>query len=297
MMKSRSLGRPALVLAGLVCLFAVFATPAFGAGKPTVQSGGGFVVSGHLGPNQAELGAFVNPNGAATTVQILYRLPLEEEFQATAPKEIGSGTEYVQYTGQAFPLVRGQTYEIQIKATNSYGITQKVGKSLKINWIIYGESEGSPNPTSAYAASGGPLKTEWLTTAGVKSKIECSGVSGSGEFGPKAKSEGLNLNTSGCKYYVGNVFQCNILPITLNLDSGFGQSGSFYTSLCNEGGEWPITFGTFAVNDNTVGYAVTHSMTMTAQGSFTTRAATTTITSNWQLSAENVGKKFGLLPF
>jgi len=298
-MKFRSLGRLGLGVAALSCLFAAFSASAFGAGKPIFNPfGNGITSGGSVTPNQVELASTVNPNGAATTLTIQYREVGTSVWLTAVSKEIGSGTSEVKITGQAFPLAQNHHYEAQATATNSYGTvttTENYGHTEKfgVRWNV---SKGIF--TSAYINSGS-LKIDWFS-AGNGYKIECA-ESGSGEFGPEAvEGQHENITASSCTYYINNIFTCNSKNTDLKLNNVFQAEYKNMQYCSGEEVQHTLSFPeAFHVStENPYEPLVTRPVTMTTKALMNNNIhtpATVTVTSNWQLTGANVGKKFSVI--
>jgi hypothetical protein len=295
-MKFRSLGRLALAITALACLFAAFSATAFGAGKPSSVQAWGEYGQGS-GPNQQEIGAQAIPNGYPTTLSLEYREAGTSTWLVAKSAEIGSGVEPVQITAHLFPIEQRKAYEIRATATNSIGSVTSAAVEAGVKWDV-GKSISERKYTSAYSTSG-TLKIEWEQPKNYHKKIECS-ESGAGEFGPEASNESLRITPSNCSYYIGNEFQCNPssknweLKLNKVLQLGYGLN----TALCEPGGpEYSMYLSEpfVATLGSPGGWAVAHPMTLTAKGLFGASSATFTISSNWELAGPSVGKMFRLV--
>jgi hypothetical protein len=298
-MKPRSFSRLGIVGMALVCLFAVFAGSAFGAGKPEIQQYSVGYTGANYGPNHAELSALVNPNGAATSVTIEYEKRYAvEEWAVAGSMEIGSGSAYVKVTGQALPLLQRQLYRMRARATNSYGTIIRAGTLLELNWNVDNGIGKEPITTSSYTAPG-TFTTEW-NGSGYSRKLACNQES-TGEFGPEAASESLKVTLSGCAYYIGGKLECHPKgSYIVNLGNTFLAKNDISMEFCpgEEGVLSPVRFpNPFSVNGGSdIGeYKTAHVMTMTTQGSVLGSSATMSMSTNWQLTGINVGKKFKLV--
>jgi hypothetical protein len=286
-------------------LFAVFSASALGAGKPVFPSSGHGIelTYAHVGPNHAEIAASVSPNGAATTLSVQYREVGATEWITAGTKEVGSGTETVQFLVTIMPIVQGHKYEAQAVATNSYGTVttaEKYGGTYRFNfkWII--AKSGGIN-TSSYIAPG-TFQIEWQRS-GYNLKLECN-QSGAGEFGPEAVSESLEVTLSGCTYHFGNLYECHPKgSYIIWLDNTFYTNKGFNMEFCPgeefvlSSVEFPNRFfvtGSATNNNDIESYEAVHPITMTTQGLVTGKSATVTSSSNWQLTGAFLGKNFAL---
>jgi len=284
-MKSGGLGRLGFALAAVACLFAFFSASALAAGKPTARISFRWY-HGYSGPNHVDLVGHSNPFGAATTLSLEDRKEGTSEWYTVDSQEIGSGTEEVETSEQAF-LVPRTAYELRATATNSYGTSSELIRDFGIRWSLRKQVE-----TSSYVSSG-TFKLEYEPILGAHRRLEC-GESGFGEFGPGAKAEAFHFTASECSLYTNNEFVCHPKSFTIYTNSVY-QAEPIKMELCpGEGVLYPIAFNApFLVTSlGAEEWAVKRPTTMTAPAQVGLYPATVSVSSNWQLAGENVGKEF-----
>lgn len=297
-MSKVNLGRLGLTLVSLLGLMALWSASASAAlpKSLTLESGAGLAY--------LQITGSANPNGLATTAKLEYREKGTAEWKVALTKELGSGTSSVEIG----PItVNGVTpsveYEFRLSATNKsgtvYDTTPTYGSFLGA-WIgIAGQlhNEGSE------FSSAGTLKIEY-TESGKPVKFECT-ESGYGSIGHlKGAGDSYHVTPSGCIVYISGKAVCEQKLLGFTFNSTFtDELGTHYFIPCfrdPEGPEWNFNL-TAPLHVTGITWwspksPVTQAVTATAPGMVLGHSATFTINSNWSLSGENVGKKWGLLP-
>jgi len=113
---------------------------------PMPYLGNGGAVA-YVDPNEAIVGATINPNGYATTYQFEYGTTIEYGSKApTSPKSIGSGTSGVEVSEEIEGLKPETTYHFRLVATNEKGTVEGEDKTFTTpSWKLL----STPNPKEA----------------------------------------------------------------------------------------------------------------------------------------------------
>lgn len=295
-MSKVNLGRLGLTLVSLLGLMALWSASASAALPNSLK------VSSGAGLASLNISGSANPNGLATTAKLEYREEGTAEWKVALTKELGAGTSSVEIGPTT---VNGVTpsvfYEVRLSATNKSGTvydTTPWAGSFGGVWVgIAGQlhNEGSE------FSSAGTLKIEY-TESGKPVKFECT-ESGYGSIGHlKGAGDSYHVTPSGCIVYISGKAVCEQKLLGFWFDSTFtDETGTHYFIPCfrdpEGGGEWNLNLtAPLHVAGLKFVSAVTQAATATAPAMVLGHAATFTITSNWNLSGINVGKKWWLSP-
>lgn len=246
-----SLGRAALLVAGVLGALALYSPAAYASGPPIVTVG----EAGNLTLNTATLNGTVDSNGASTTYKFEYGKS-KLYGKSTTVRTINSGSSPVSEVLVGLePLT---TYHFRVSATNSFGTT--VSEDVEFEMLLQWKVEGKPlyelpwaeKYPAEYRGVEGPLSTFDVTgTSGTATvEISCEETYASNPPGVLAGEYRIHLGGCSTKLNGSTAKRCKPEDTELVFNAFFVISGNQALQLgryCALGPEIDLTGAGFGV--------------------------------------------------